>query len=183
MAPPCPLGSSPCNPSPLQRAVATKQSSMTSTRSSFPRQRSCWSEDTLATHGSQTSSTARYSAGDSFKSFCGASSSPRNAPSRARSREARGEGFAPRVVQGFVLSEGSSPTTAEPLGTSSVTGTAGLLSRQLSQRLGQTCDAAGAPAAQGIQVPLDTKHCRPGGFNYNFQSEAMFTGHCEVAII
>lgn len=150
MAPPCPLGTSPCNPSPLQRAVATKQSSLSSTRSSLPRQRSCWSEDTVATQGSQASSAARCPARDSSRSF-GASSSSRNMPSSARSREARAsESFAPRVVQGFVLSEGNSPAAAEPLGISSVTGTAGLLSRQLSQRLGHNCVATGVSASQGV---------------------------------
>lgn len=58
-----------------------------------------------------------------------------------------------------MLSEQTGPIAGEALGVSSVTGTAGLLSRQLSQRLSQNYDAAEVPASQDtMQIDQDQEN-------------------------
>lgn len=142
-----PLGSSPHTPSPLQRAAVAKHNVLPFQRSCGTRQRASWdvgtSQSQIEPAGSSTVPNRR--------SFAfGDHNSPRTSSPRVQHREK----VAPRrVLQGFdVTHTGTSLESRH--GVSSATGTAGLLTRQLSGGLTQTRAIEEAPAFVQ-QVPPD----------------------------
>ena len=139
-----PLGSSPHTPSPLQRAAVAKHNVLPFQRSCGTRQRDVGtSQSQIEPVGSTTAPIRRSSA-------FGDHNSPRTASPRVQQKEK----VAPRrVLQGFDVTHTGTSLESQH-GVSSATGTAGLLTRQLSGGLTQTREIAAAPAFVQ-QVPPD----------------------------
>mmetsp|Transcript_8405 Transcript_8405/g.25207 ORF Transcript_8405/g.25207 Transcript_8405/m.25207 type:complete len:884 (+) Transcript_8405:164-2815(+) len=137
-----PVGSSPRNPSPLQRATASKAHVL-----SFPKaglgtrqQRASWDAGNVSQqqHEAAANNTVPFR-----RSFAyGDNSSPRSLPPRMQTREK----IAPRrVLQGFDLTHAAAPQ--EPLQrSSSSSNSAGLLTTQLSSSLTKGHATGEAPA-------------------------------------
>lgn len=147
-----PVGSSPRNPSPLQRATASKAHVL-----SFPKaglgtrqQRASWDAGNVSQqqHEAAANNTVPFR-----RSFAyGDNSSPRSLPPRMQTREK----IAPRrVLQGFDLTHAAAPQ--EPLQrSSSSSNSAGLLTTQLSSSLTKGHATGEAPALDE-QVPFNTQ--------------------------